>query len=266
MSLPSYAEVRSRIDKTNDNQMQLCLKTLTLIDGRICEIVAKKYDSDKNTKIYGDKLTCETTTTQGIDDADLRIILGKRDIPIAIFNVATAKKFPHYKRKSGAHREPTLEDITRRIALPLAKRFADPWTQEVYDHIKAHSPPFPFTRQEAYQFVHDHGVFEGLTYPIEYYEVWKNGEVVKMVNPHPKPFNLHAIRHVVTTYLHEALKFDGFDLALYGGWSMMSVSKMEEAQRQFGRSYTGALSQVQRRYALTRWIRYFPKLLKKRLP
>ncbi|GAJ01734.1 unnamed protein product, partial [marine sediment metagenome] len=141
--------------------------------------------------------------------------------------------------------------IERFAALPLNKKY-EPWTRQVYDYFldRGSRPCFPFTRQKVWQYSKQ--VFEGLTYPIERYTIIEGQGKIKIrrvVERHSRPFRTHALRHIRTSELLEHYGFDGFDMSIYGGWTL--------------RSMVGVGSSMER-YAHLRWQRYFPKLLKTR--
>jgi hypothetical protein len=137
------------------------------------------------------------------------------------------------------------------IALPLEKEY-EPWTQEVYDYYQSveQSHVFPFTKQKIWKYMRDNEVFKGLTYPIDHYTIWKNGQVFLKREDHPKRFGLHALRHLRASELVEFYGFDGFNLATYGGWTIHSMV---------------GISSTFDRYVSLNWQSYLPKLFKRRL-
>lgn len=152
------------------------------------------------------------------------------DFNIALFNVYTQKR----------------DGLKRIIALPLQY---EPWAEPLYEYMSSFGkdPVFNFSRQKLW--ARSKPLFEGLHYPIEKYTIWKDGKIAKVVNRHIKPFTLHALRHVRASELVEYYGFNGFDLAIYGGWTM--------------RTTVGVSSQFDR-YISLGWQSYIGKLLKKR--
>jgi hypothetical protein len=88
-----------------------------------------------------------------------------------------------------------------------------------------------------------------MSYPIERYRVYDDFGVKKEVDKHARPFTLHALRHLRATELVEYYGFDGFNLSIYGGWTLKSAI---------------GVSASMERYLSLSWQSYFPKLLKKR--
>ena len=141
--------------------------------------------------------------------------------------------------------------IPRYVALPLNSEY-EPWTEVVLQHYIECGDDFcfPFTRQKVWMYAKE--AFEGLMYPIERYKIVKrkgDSRVVKVVDRHARPFRTHALRHVRATELIEYYGFDGFELSIYGGWTLRSIIGVAMAME---------------RYAHLQWRKYFPKLLKKR--
>jgi len=71
----------------------------------------------------------------------------------------------------------------------------------------------------------------------------------KQIPRHNNEFATHALCHIRTAELIEYYGFDGYDISVYGGWTL--------------RGMIGGSSAMSR-YAHLRWQRYFPKLLKER--
>jgi hypothetical protein len=193
-----------------------------LFCARISELVAYASPSD-------------TTTARGPKGTDVRVdsyTIGPLEVNVAIFRISTAKR----------------GGIQRLIALPLDREY-EPWTESLYTYWKScgDNHVFPFTRQHVWK--HAKETFNGLYYQIDQYRIFENGKLKKIVDPHLRPFRLHALRHLRTAELVEYYGFDGIDLSIYGGWTL--------------RSTIGVGSAVQR-YAHLRWHKYFPKLLKRR--
>ena len=224
MSLPNPDLVRQRIESVKREDIRFCLMTCYLYAGRISEVVGVKYPSDHKTTARGPR---------GSDAVKDFYLAGSKRIPCVVFNVRTAKR-------SGKE---------RKIALPLNPAY-EPWTKPLYEYFKSKGDGvvFPFPRQEVW--MHSKAAFEGLTYPIETYTI-KQGEVVKKVDEHVRPFRLHALRHLRATELRERYQFDGFDLASYCGWRLGTIVPQ--------------ISRTMERYLSLGWASYFPKLLKKRL-
>lgn len=227
MSLPGVDVVRNRIEQVKDDDMRFCLMTAYVYAGRISEVIGKACPSDQ-------------TVARGPKGNDVRLdtfILREEKEPAVVFTVYTAKR----------------KGLKRLVGLPANY---EPWSASLYKYFESFGSDriFPFTRQKVGQYVHEHKVFEGLTYSIEEYSIYENGKLVKKVSDHERPFTLHALRHLRATELVEFYGFDGFNLAAYGGWTMMT------AQAMFGVRSPKVFS----RYLYLNWQGYFPKLLKKR--
>ncbi|MFZ7137867.1 MAG: hypothetical protein ACOWW1_05565 [archaeon] len=225
MSLPTIDIVRERIEQVPSKQFRLCLMTAYLYAGRISEVVGQAAPSDY-------------TTARGPRGTDAKLdyyLDGDVDEPCVVFTVRTAKR----------------EGIVRKVAVPVN---FEPWAKEVYNYFQGFGdrPVFPFTRQWVGRYVREHGVFEGLTYPIEKYVIVERSGKLKKIRPvsrHMRPYNLHAIRHSRASELVEFYGFDGFNLATYGGWTYKTAART---------------SGVMGRYLSLGWQSYFPKLLKQR--
>jgi len=217
MSLPSVEVVRERIEQVRKEDVRTCLMCAYLFAARVSELVAYATPGD-------------TTVARGPRGTDVRLFDFNGE-EAAVFTVYTAKR----------------EGLERYVALPLNPIY-EPWTRVIYDYYQKRGSQacFPFTRQKLWK--HSCSVFEGLTYMIDKYKTKKKSRVY---NPkrHPRNFRLHGLRHLRTAELIERYEFDGFDLSIYGGWTL--------------RYRTGISSSIDR-YAHLRWKKYFPKLLKKR--
>ncbi len=193
MSLPSVAEVRSRIESIPSTSIRLCLEATYLLGAaRISEIVGL---SNWNEKVYGPKGT------------DVKLDRYGRH-KVAVFGMKTAK----------------LQGKPRPIALPLEPQY-EPWSQQLYDYFKNAKSDFvfPFTRKVPWRYVTKARTFEGLTYPIERYKIIRNKQLIKVVDRHTRLFKLHALRHLRASELVDFYGFDGFNLATYGGWTIKTA-------------------------------------------
>jgi hypothetical protein len=215
-------EVRNRIESIPEQPYQVACKTLYLFAGRVSEIVSRAYAYEKSYGIRKNDVLLDSYKTEKMEHAAV------------VFRVQTAKR----------------KGLIRNIGLPLEY---EPWAREVYGYFQECQGDFvfPFTRQKLWREVR--GYFKGLTYPIEEYVVLKNGELRKIPS-HQHRFALHALRHLRSTELVERYGFDGFNLAAYCGWTIMT------AQAQFG----VRVPRVIARYLYLNWQGYFPKLLKRR--
>jgi len=212
-TLPEVETVRRRIESAAKEEAKFCLMAAYLFCARASEIIG---------------------ATNRYDVAHNQTVLGDIKAEAAIFTVRTAKR----------------DGKIRKIALPLEKAF-EPWTEPLYNYYLEHGNDkvFPFTRQKAWEYAHT--TFSGLSYPIEKYNKYDPDDPKpKPVRAHNKPFRTHALRHLRATELIETFGFTGFDLSVYGGWTL--------------RSMVGVGSALSR-YAHLDWRRYFPKLLKKRV-
>lgn len=222
MSLPSVEVIRDRIESVPDEPIQMCLKACYLWAARISEVVGLATPGDVG------------TTARGPDARDIRLESFANE-PVAIFNIKTAKR--------GGR--------TRYAALPLNY---EPWARELADYFQEieGDSVFPFTRQEMWK--HSREAFGGLTYPIERYIIVKSGDELEakkimFVEAHTRYFRLHALRHLRATELVEYYGFDGFNLAIYGGWTLRTAA---------------GVSSVMERYLSLGWQSYLPKLMRKR--
>jgi integrase len=224
MSLPPVTEIRKRIQVAKPDEAKFSLMAAYLFCARVSEIVGYDYPSDN-----------KYTTARGPTGTDCEIQsfdLGPIQEQVAVFTLKTAKR----------------RGKERKIALPLNPRY-EPFTQQLVDYFKraGSDKVFPFSRRKAYEYARR--AFDGFSYPIDSYKVYENGKVEKIQDEHFKPFRTHALRHLRTTELIERFNFDGFDLSIYGGWTLRSMVGVGSAMS---------------RYAHLQWGRYFPKLLKER--
>lgn len=219
MSLPDISTVRNHIEKARKPEILNALRFMYLTCGRAKETVHRT--------TIGDKSGHNTPTGPKGIDARLDTF---GEFEIALFNVYTQKR----------------DGLKRIIALPLKY---EPYAEPLYEYFQefGNSPVFNFTRQKLWQQAKP--LFEGLKYPIEKYTIWENGELQKTVDRHLKAFTLHALRHVRASELVEYYGFNGFDLSVYGGWTM--------------RTMVGISGQMDRYVSLS-WNSYVGKLLKKR--
>ncbi len=227
LTLPEVETVRKRIDAAPKEEAKFCLMAAYLFCARASEIIGatNRYDIAHN-----------QTVARGPTGQDVKLETFEiRDTKTeaAIFTVRTAKR----------------DGKIRKIALPLEKTF-EPWTEPLYNYYLEHGNDkvFPFTRQKAWEYANE--AFSGLSYPIDKYNQYDPEDPTpKPVKAHNKPFRTHALRHLRATELIETFGFTGFDLSVYGGWTLRSMIGVGSA-----------LS----RYAHLDWRKYFPKLLKKR--
>ncbi len=227
LTLPEVNTVRKRIEKAPKKEAKFCLMAAYLFCARVSEIVGttNTYDASHN-----------QTLARGPTGTDVKLEtfeLGDIKTEAAVFTVRTAKR----------------DGKIRKIALPLTKEY-EPWTEQLYAYYMQHKDDkvFPFTRQKAWDYAQK--TFSGLSYPIEKYNQYEvKNPKPKPVRAHMKPFRTHALRHLRATELIETFGFTGFDLSVYGGWTLRSMVGVGSAMS---------------RYAHLDWRRYFPKLLKKR--
>jgi len=225
--LPEVETVRKRIEAATKKEAKFCLMAAYLFCARASEIIGTTNSYDK---------THNQTIARGPTGGDVKLEtfeLGGIKTEAAIFTVRTAKR----------------DGKIRKIALPLEKKF-EPWTELLYHYYMEHGEDkvFPFTRQKAWDYAQQ--TFSGLRYPIEKYNMHDpENPKSKPIKAHMKPFRTHALRHLRATELIETFGFTGFDLSVYGGWTLRSMVGVGSAMS---------------RYAHLDWRRYFPKLLKKR--
>ena len=72
---------------------------------------------------------------------------------------------------------------------------------------------------------------------------------MKFVGRHFKQFRTRALRHIRETELIDVHGLDGFDLSIYGSWTLANI---------------GHVSSATSRYVHLQWRKYFPKLLKQK--
>lgn len=221
MSLPKVSVIRDRIEAVKEKDIRAALKFQYLTCGRAKEVVSRVCPND----ISGHN---KATGPKGIDTR-IEEFNGEE---IIIFNVYTQKR----------------EGKKRVIALPV--KFEE-WAKEVHNYFIQFSekdPVFYFTRQKLW--AKSKPYFKGLSYPIERYSVYDNGQVLKVVHSHPKNFTIHALRHLRATELVEYYNFTGFELAIYGGWKIgTSVGFSGQFDRYINlnwRSYVGKLFKERR--------------------
>ncbi len=227
LTLPEVKTVRKRIEAATKEEARFCLMAAYLFCARASEVVGATNHYD---------LAHYQTVARGPSGSDVKLEtfeMGEIKAEAAIFTVRTAKR----------------DGKIRKIALPLEKMY-EPWTEKLYNYYleRGDNKVFPFTRQKAWEYSQE--IFSGLSYPIEKYSQFNSQEAKPTpIKAHMKPFRTHALRHLRATELIETFGFTGFDLSVYGGWTL--------------RSMVGVGSSMSR-YAHLDWRRYFPKLLKKR--
>jgi hypothetical protein len=227
LALPEVKTVRKRIETAAKKETKFCLMAAYLFCARASEIVGttNRYDVKNN-----------QTIARGPSGNDVKIEtfeMGDMKTDAAVFTVRTAKR----------------DGKIRKIALPIEKTY-EPWAEQLFKYYREHGEDkvFPFTRQKAWEYANN--TFKGLSYPIEKYNLYDpENTKPKPVKAHLKPFRTHALRHLRATELIETFGFTGFDLSVYGGWTLRSMVGVGSAMS---------------RYAHLDWRRYFPKLLKKR--
>lgn len=219
MSLPEVSTIRERITQTPKQEIRYALMFAYLTCGRAKEVIARAAPNDLSGKN-------QPTGPKGTDTYLTKF----GDFEIALFNVYTQKR----------------DGLKRIIALPTEY---EPWALPLHNYMQQFkkNKVFNFTRQKLWAKTKPQ--FRGLTYPIAKYTIWKNGEITKTVSSHRKNFTLHALRHLRATELIEYYGFTGFDLAIYGGWTMKSMV-----------GFSGQFD----RYVSLSWQSYIGKLLKKR--
>lgn len=228
LELPELSKSRMRIEGVEDEKIRMALEYQYLICGRASEVVSETY-AGRN--VYGPVGEVEVTDYE--DE-----VSGAR-YAVAVLPVRTAKR----------------KGYLRKVALPLDSKY-EPWAQGLVDYFQKHQgkPVFPFTRQHYWRKAKPY--FKGLTYPIDGYIIkTKQGEL-KIRDQHARPCALHWLRHLRATELVSApglpkrFRFDVFELAYYGGWTVKGL---------LGMGTSGGAFQ---RYVNLPWEAYFPKLLR----
>lgn len=261
--MPDPSEIRKRIERVEDIEYKYCLMTTFILDARISEIVGEMCPGD-------------TSSLYGIKGSYVKIENYEGE-EVAVFKVVTAKRKP-------------LGAFIRLDALPLKH---EPWAEKIYDYFQScgDNYVFNFNRQQAW--VASKEAFEGLSYPIDHYSIYESADeepdeielekarkklayvltgnkdvddvlvrtVAKMgikktieVNPHLKPFRLHALRHERASELVDRFEFDGMDLATYGGWTIQTATQSTPQTR---------MSSSMSRYLFnSNWRSYVKKLIR----
>lgn len=243
-SLPEVYEVMRRIDRCKSLPNKMYMRAEFEFCSRGIEVAGQLTSTDRkrHTEPYG-PIGKDVFTTE-IDPPDipanqmLKIILtalGNRDEAVKIANELSEKiKVAVFKVKVAKQKLDKGESYPYRlVALPLDKKF-DPWSQELLDyyHDADDHVVFDFNRQDNWEYItRKDKIFDGLVYRIKKYHYEPNGTITEEPEPvaclsHNRLFKCHAIRHVRTDQLIKNLKFDGYDLAAFVGWSMGSVNKL----------------------------------------
>lgn len=266
MSLPSVAEVRSRIESIEDEWYRRFFQTVYLLGLRVGEACGLKYSSEKKANPTGMHLKVkrdifkpnllnfdEINDLKAVFTMNMSRVPEEGDIreisePVAIFTVMTEKR----------------QGFIRTPALPL-NPVIEPWAEEIVKHIEERQdnsePVFPFYRQQLWPVARR--IFFGLSYPIIRYKKLlrePDGKAIKddsgknlyaQVQDHQKPFGDHALRHLRATELKSYYRIRGEMLDAFMGWA-----KPRSAES----------SAMQDRYVLEPWREagYFPRLLRRR--
>jgi hypothetical protein len=236
MSLPEVYEVMQRIDNCKSLPNKMYMRAEFEFCARGIELAGQLTSADKKRHSIPYGPTGKNVTVTEIDPPPippnqmLNIILtalGNREealhlakelsqkIKVAVFKVPIAKQ----------HLEQGEAYPYRLVALPLDPKY-DPWSQSILDwyHDAGDHVVFDFSRQDNWEYItRKDKIFQGLHYRIKKYHYAPNGQVTEDLVPclsHSRKFRCHAIRHVRTHQLVEVLRFDGFDLSAFVGWSM----------------------------------------------
>lgn len=233
--------VRERINQVDSKSMSVFLKLSYLLGSRVGELTGRMCPKDN----------------QNGKTIRKPVVYGPRgtDVSREDFNCQKAVVFDIKIEKKKFN---LTEEIPHRfVAIPLNSKY-EPWTQEIYEYFnkKGEDFVFPFTRQYIWRYIKLNKVFDGLGYPVERYDVWEDGEIVRSSPRKINDFGLHGMRHVRTKELSEVFQFNGLDLMAYIGWSARS------AVNETGDIIPPSVEVYMDIY--TNWRRYFPKLLKKR--
>jgi hypothetical protein len=263
MSFRDDAEFRARVERIPVQSLRMAFTAAYLLCGRIGEVICLKYTGDSTQGATGSQLSVVKDTyipnisnplefqtlslsmmTQTLKPVSLPEIMQIKE-PVAIFTVATEKRL-------GWKRE---------IALPLNPKY-EPWTRPLMEYMQQRKKDnlniFPFYRQEMHKYARI--IFKGMNYKIQPYKravMSEDGKytyddkeklIQTVVTDHERDFGNHAIRHLRDSVLRNFYGFSGEDRALYGGWTLKTM--------------TGMGSAAQERYGEGGWRIYFPKLLK----
>ena len=193
VNLPDPAEVRRRIEKVKDPQLNPLLKTIFLFNSSILDIVGKIQKSEAN-KIH------PVIGLKGTDVKEEQVFIQRldRETPVCFFEV---KNWPRKAK----------EPISRRIALP--KEF-ERWTSDLVHHFKeaGNNYVFDFDRQTAQKMMEAEEPFKDLPYPVGY-----TGE--------PKDLKTYSIDKIRIMELRQEYGFDLEELVAYGNVNDISISK-----------------------------------------
>jgi hypothetical protein len=257
MSLPKILDFRQRVEAIPNIDKRMAFKTVSLVCGRIGEVITEKCPSDKTCNPTGSKLTVSKTTYQpdlnNPQERDtwtfIKLLQGQpvnyAEIAqiteeVAVFQVATEKR----------------GGLIREIGLPLDEQY-DPWVKQVYTYLTSKNENgFQYTRQSMWKTAKE--AFEGMTYRIHPYKraIIENGEyqydknekLVKIQIPEKtKPFTDHGIRHLRNLQLKKRYGLTPEERAGYGGWTLAT---------------TVGTSTAQDAYEESPWRMWFPKMLK----
>ena len=231
IELPDLADARARIERTQDDEARFGLMYDYLICGRASEVVAKSYGKER----------CYGPSGKDLEFTEYEGEVEGTTYEAVVFNVKTAKR----------------KGTVRKVALPLDPKY-EPWAAKVADYFKeaGSRPVFPFTRQEFWSRAKPQ--FKGLMYPIDAYQYKDDKGIVKTSNQHGNQCALHWLRHLRATELVSApgyprrFRFDVWELAYYGGWTVKGLMGMGMGGGAF------------QRYVNLPWEAYFPKLLRDR--
>lgn len=214
--LPGVADIRRRISAVDDEGFRSSLMATYLFAARVSEVVAYAEPGDISTTARGPRGT--DVRIDSVDGED-----------VAVFRIATAKR----------------RGRERYCALPLKY---EPWAVDLVDYYDKRKDgwAFPYNRQKIWRVARE--AFDGYQYAIESYKL-HDGELIKTVEPHPRRFAVHALRHLRASELAEYYGFDPMMLSVYCGWTMKAMIG------------AGMLD----RYLSINWRYYLPKLLKRRM-
>ncbi len=222
--VPSFLEVRGRIEHAGDHEFKLCLMTALELCARISEIVGVSTPGDGSF----------ARGPRGSDAKDDWWGEGFSRQKALVIDVRTAKR----------------KGLVRRIGLPPD---FDPWVMKVAEHFwsRGDGLAFPFTRHSISEYVNENALFEGWGWPVQDYSIYEGkGIPPQKIEGHIKPFSLHSLRDVRATQLLTFYGFDGVDLAIHGGWTIQNT--------------VAGVTSVMARYLdiYQDWRRPFPKLMK----
>lgn len=207
MITPNPLEIRRRIEEyTKDRDLQMLFKAVYLLGAMECEMLGKKYSSDKG-EVYG---------PTGADAWEEPVIVHNKRIDSIFFRIKTARM---------KIRNEENERVGERIVI-LPKN-CEPWAKELFDFFREREKEkvFPYERQNVYPKVKKTEILQG-TYKTE------DG----------KALGLDNLRWIRKRELEDEYGFDDQHLEAYGIISLdrrrtpdkrLDTSRIDELKKEY---------------------------------